>query len=404
MSRGLADAIEATRFHPFSIQLRGGAIRQGQTVSVRQVRHKFLFGSNAFWLTQALPADRRALLEILFLDLFNAATLPFYWGQYEPEEGQPREAALQDAAAWCGAHGITAKGHPLCWHTVCADWLLQYDDATILDKQMARITRDVSGFRGRIDTWDVINEVVIMPVFDKYDNAVTRIANYLGHIELTLRCFRQAREANPDATLLINDFDLSPAYEALLEELLARDCPIDAIGLQTHQHQGYRGADALNDVVDRFARFGKPLHFTENTLVSGRLMPADIVDLNDYQPDAWPTTPGGEARQRAEVADMYSTLFARPEVEALIWWDIADGQWLDAPSGLLRKDLTPKPAYRRLKELIRGEWWFQERALPVGADGTVTLTGPEGDYEVTVGASTTTVALSRATPTITVKV
>jgi endo-1,4-beta-xylanase len=401
MSYSLAETIKRTRFHSFTIKLEGAGVQPGRTVAVRQVRHAFLFGSNAFWLTRPLPVEARAQLEAHFLNLFNAATLPFYWGRYEPNEGEPDEAVLKDAAAWCRAQGITTKGHPLCWHTVCADWLLRYDDATIVDKQMDRITRDVSAFKGLIDSWDVINEVVIMPVFDKYDNAVTRIANYLGHIELTLRCFERARESNPGATLLINDFDLSPDYEALLEELLSRGCSIDAIGLQTHQHQGYRGAAYMTDVIDRFARFGKPLHFTENTLISGHLMPEEIVDLNDYQIPDWPSTPEGEARQRDEVEEMYSTLYARPEVAAITWWDMIDGGWLGAPAGLIRKDLTPKPAYTRLRELVRGDWWLPACTLAVDAAGTIELTGPEGDYEITVGSTTVPLSLSRATPVLT---
>jgi endo-1,4-beta-xylanase len=401
MSATLSETIQKNRFHDFTIKLEGALAQPGQTVGVRQVRHAFHFGVNAFWLTHPLPPDARARLEAHFLDLFNAATLPFYWGRYEPEEGQPQEALLKDAAAWCRSHGIPTKGHPLCWHTVCAGWLLQYDDATILDKQMARITRDVSAFKGLIDSWDVINEVVIMPIFDKYDNAVTRIANYLGHIDLTLACFQRARESNPGATLLINDFDLSPDYERLLEELLARDCPIDAIGLQTHQHQGYRGAGYMTDVIDRFARFGKPLHFTENTLISGQLMPSEIVDLNDYQVTEWPSTPEGEARQREEVEEMYSIIYARPEVAALVWWDMLDGGWLGAPAGLIRRDLTPKPAYTRLQELVRGEWWFSPSDRVVDSTGAIALNGPEGDYEITVGDTTVPLSLSRATPTLT---
>ena len=51
----------------------------------------------------------------------------------------------------------------------------------------------------------------------------------------------EARAANPDARLVVNDFDLSAAYERLIEEVLEAGIRIDAIGLQTHMHQGYRG-------------------------------------------------------------------------------------------------------------------------------------------------------------------
>lgn len=67
------------------------------------------------------------------------------------------------------------------------------------------------------------------------------------------------------------------------EEALAAGIAIDAIGLQTHMHQGYRGDDEILAIVDRFARFGLPLQLTETAFVSGHLMPPEIGELNDYR-------------------------------------------------------------------------------------------------------------------------
>ena len=67
----------------------------------------------------------------------------------------------------------------------------------------------------------------------------------------------------------------------------------------------------------------------------------------------WPTTPEGEQRQAAEAESFYGVLLAHPAVEAITWWDFPDGCWLNAPSGLVRKDMTPKPAYERLLKLVR---------------------------------------------------
>ncbi len=78
-------------------------------------------------------------------------------------------------------------------------------------------------------------------------------------------------------------------------------------------------------MLSRFSRFGLPIHFTENTLVSGDIMPAHIVDLNDWQVDNWPTTPKGEERQARELTEMLSILFAHPLVEAFTTWDFSDG-------------------------------------------------------------------------------
>lgn len=362
-----------------------GAPVANRPVEIRQTAHRFLFGCGAFdalaLQTAKTDADRAFLSERLekWLGLFNYGTLPFYWGRYEPVPGQTAEKETMAAAQWLRERGVTLKGHPLCWHTVCADWLMQYDNDEILRRQLARITRETTAFAGAIDMWDVINEVVIMPVFDKYDNAVTRVCRDKGRIKLVKAVFEAARAANPNATLLINDFNTTEAYAILLEGLLEAGVPIDVIGIQSHQHQGYWGLEKLNDVLERFSRFGLPLHFTENTLISGELMPPEIVDLNDWQVDEWPTTEAGEARQAREVAEMYTALFSHPSVEAITTWDFHDDCWLHAPAGLVRTDNSEKPAYRALKDLIHGAWETRG-TLVTDAEGRCAFTGFKGGY------------------------
>lgn len=367
-------------------------------LQVELTNHEFLFGCGAF---DALPATAKENpVDIAFyqdkvapkkefyqdrvnkwLDVFNYGTLPFYWGGFEPKEGQVMTESRMNAAKYLKEHNAKLKGHPLCWHTVCADWLMEYDNHTILQKQLDRIHRDVTAFKGVIDMWDVINEVVIMPVYDRYDNAITRICKELGRVKLVKEVFDAAHAANPDAVLLINDFNLSESYRILIDGCLNAGVPISAIGIQTHQHQGYMGLEKLNDILDRFSAFGLPMHFTENTLVSGEIMPKDIVDLNDYQVDSWPSTPDGEERQKNEWKEMYETLFAHPLVEAVTGWDFADGAWLHAPSGLIREDNSLKPSYNELKRLIHEEW-HTKLTVRTDDNGVASFEGYRGDYSV----------------------
>ncbi len=390
-------AIRKNRFHDFTIECR---VRGSEAV-VRQLQHKFLFSSNIFGLA-SMEGERLSAYRSRILECWNAGTLPFYWGRYEGVEGQPDpEGRVMRAAKWAKLNGFSLKGHPLCWHTVCADWLMEYDDETILGKQLDRIRRDVSLYRGIIDTWDVVNEAVIMPVFNKYDNAVTRIAKRYGTKELVLKCFKAAREANPDATLLINDFDLSEDYANVIAELLDRGCPIDAIGLQTHMHEGYRGTEAVDAYLERFARFNLPLHFTEVTILSGRIAPK-VDDLNDLHIDPWPSTGEGEERQRREAEEFYSQVYAHPLTAAVVWWDMDDGNWLGAPGGLLRRDLSPKPAFARLRELIKGEWWFGERRFALAEGRAISLRAPEGDYEAVIDGVPYQFTLDKKAPRVVV--
>jgi endo-1,4-beta-xylanase len=364
----------------------------GKEVTIKQTNHKFLFGCGIFdaidVANKNVPADRLAFQESklnMFLDVFNSATLPFYWARFEPELGKPRTKELKATAQWFKERNVAVKGHPLCWHTSTAPWLLDMSNEEILKAQFNRIERDVTDFKGLIDTWDVINEVVIMPIFDKYDNGITRISKDLGRVGIIKEMFAKTREHNPGATLLLNDFNTSINYEILIDGCLQAGIQIDAIGIQSHQHQGYWGREKLEEVLERFSHFGLPLHFTENTLTSGHLMPAEIVDLNDYQISDWASTPEFEARQAQEVEEMYSILFKHPLVEAITTWSFSDdGAWLGAPAGFIRKDNSPKPAYELLKKLIKGDWSTHVSGK-TDNNGMILLEGFVGEYDLVCG-------------------
>lgn len=372
-------------------------------VVVRQTSHAFAFGNIGFdfvGLANGTPGEGDAELADLWLDLFNTATLPFYWGRFEPGPGSPQTAGLLATARWFAERGVRLKGHPLVWHTVQPRWLLDLPTGEVERRLRARVRREVADFRGLIDTWDAINEVVLMPVFDAEPNAITPLARDRGRIDMVRLALDEARAANPSASLLINDFDLSSAYECLLEGLLEAGVRIDAIGLQTHMHQGYRGEEEVLAIADRFARYGLPLHFTETSLVSGHLMPPDIVDLNDYVVDSWPSTPDGEARQADELVRHYRSLVGHPAVEAITYWGITDaGSWLGAPIGLVRADGSRKPSYDALHALVKGEWWLPPTALRTDADGRVAVRGFAGDYALGAVPGETGFTLTAGTAT-----
>jgi endo-1,4-beta-xylanase len=356
----------------------GQPLPAGVDLQIRQTRHSFLFGCNIFKLGRCrTPQDSGAYAEG-FARLLNFATLPFYWWSYERRKGRPMDDRTDEIVRWCKDHGITTKGHPLAWNYVDPPWLTGTPEEA-MQLQIERIARCMERFRGDIGIWDVVNEATHYNREELKRNSpkLTEAIAKMGVGEYVRTAFTTARQADPQARLIINDYRTDAAFaDNVISQLVdaGGKSLYDIIGIQSHMHGGYWGAARTWDVCDRFARFGKPLHLTETTVVSG-----------PKQGSTWVSTVEGEEQQARQVAEFYTVLFSHPAVEAITWWDFTDQDaWQQAPAGLVRSDMSPKPAYERLCELVKGKWWTDLQAK-TGAEGSFAFLGFLGDYEIQAG-------------------
>jgi len=363
----------------------GKSLKSGSTVSIEQKRHKFLFGCNIFKLNRCRTADDNVAYAKRFAALLNFATLPFYWWNYERQRGKPDDARTEEIVRWCKAHNIKTKGHPLAWNYAQPSWLPKDPDSA-MRLQLKRVERCVRRFKNEVDIWDVVNEATHYdrPGCKERAPILTEAISKMSIGAYVRESFKSARKANPKATLLINDYRTDPSYAEKVISQLVDDSgqPLyDVVGIQSHMHGGYWGAQKAWEVCERFAKFGKPLHFTETTLVSGE----QGWELRKKRKDPnfrWVSTSEGEKRQAQQVSEFYRVLFSHPAVEAITWWDFTDqNAWQRAPAGLVRDDMTPKPAYEELEKLIKGKWWTQTETT-VAAGDQARFRGFLGQYEV----------------------
>lgn len=102
--------------------LRGGSPVPGARVRLQMRRHQFLFGCNNFF-AYANDDAANARFREYFAALFNYATLPFFWADYEPERGKTEQTRLRRLVDWAKGIGASTKGNPLVWQKLSPEWL-----------------------------------------------------------------------------------------------------------------------------------------------------------------------------------------------------------------------------------------------------------------------------------------
>jgi endo-1,4-beta-xylanase len=126
----------------------------------------------------------------------------------------------------------------------------------------------------------------------------------------------------------------------------------EVIGLQLYYPQF--DLFETDRMLDRFKAFGKPLHITEIATASQPGLDPESMRPKTEAPgwhEAW-----SEATQADWVEGIYTLCYSKSEFEAIGWWDFSDTPGHFWPfGGLLRKDMTPKPAYERLRKLQK-DW------------------------------------------------
>ena len=360
-------------------------------VKVRQTRHDFKYGANLFGLAETKNgAEHAAAYRERFAAAFNLATLPFYWQSNEPEPGKYRFAKdapyvyrrppIDMCLEFCEAHGIEPKAH--CLNYVAEDLFPKWAkgdvgrEKELLEKRF----RVLAGrYAGRIPTWEVVNETL------HWSNGRRRLSNLFSEPDLVEWSFKTAAKYFKKNKLVINETHMyvwesfkrsRSAYYMQIENALLKGCRIDGIGIQAHAVWGtdmkriaHSGRFQYNphftfEMFDTYAALGRPLQITEITI------PAFSADSGD------------EAVQAEIVRNLYRIWFSHPSMEAIIYWDLSDAYtWQPALCGsLLRRDMSPKPAYDVVRDLFGREWRTNfERDAP---GGRLSFRGFCGTYEV----------------------
>ena len=339
-------------------------------VTVELTRHDFLFGCNIYMFDRYKTAAENEAYKRRFRELLNYATTGFYWRGYEPERGKPQYAYTDRVVAWCREHGIRLKGHPLLWATQhgVPRWS---DGQPPPDVQKQRVQEILKRYSGKIEFWEVVNE-----------------PSHLRSLKID-EPYRWAREADPKAYLIVNDYYVMangyPPFLKLLQDAIRAGVPFEGIGIQAHEPRTMRfPLDQVQRILDQYAALGKELHITEFTPTSG-----GKAITGSHLQGKW-----DEAAQADYAVKFYTVCFAHPAVVGITWWDLCEhGAWLPG-GGMLRKDLSPKPVYEQLRKLIHQTWHTRAEGT-TDAEGRFAFRGFFGTYTVKANGKEARVSLGK---------
>lgn len=381
-------------------------------IKAKQKSHEFRFGANLFMLDELETEEKNEKYKKHFADVFNMATLPFYWDATEPEKEKTRydkdskklyrRPPIDLCIEFCEKYGIEPREHALAYDAFFPKWLYEANVAQVKEALEKRYKEISERYADKIHTIEVTNEM-------EWKKGKTSFYDEPDFVEW---CFKLAEKYFPNNQLGINEYaplcwedrcHATDKYYSYIEANMLKGARIDAIGMQYHlfnkredEYEKTRftlNPENLYQHMDLYSNFGKPLQITEVTV------------------PAYSWAPEDEEIQAEIIEKLYSIWFSHPNVEQIIYWNLVDGythfsnpdpEKIKASQGdmslgenqyyggLLRFDLSPKPAYYKIKELIQ-QRWHTEAELVTSQDGSCGFRGFYGQYEIEISSGGKTI-------------
>lgn len=260
------------------------------------------------------------------------------WDAINPLPGRFEWADMDTLLNFAEFYDMQVRGHTLIWYTSLPAWVEQTEPEDREVHMREYITRVMTRYADRVDYWDVVNE----PISEEAGLRDSIWFEAMGESYIDT-AFLQARELAPNATLVLNEFDIGFAgrkfddFLALIDRLLEREVPVDAIGFQMHVFSSYDQYDEFAANMAEIAARGLDIHVTE----------LDVALVGDDTEEV-------QAEVYQRVAE---TCLAQPRCTVLQTWGFTDRYSFRRFTSPLYLDENHqvKPAYEGLRSGLSGE-------------------------------------------------
>ena len=328
-------------------------------------------------------SDRSPETRDLLLKHFNTISPD---NELKPQSLHPRPDVwnFQRADAYCQFgkdNGMYVLGHTLCWHNQTPEFFYTRPDGKPMSKDeifesvRSYIETVCTHFLGKVDGWDVINEII------SEDGGYRDLAwvHALGADpavvdEFVKHVYRCAEKYAPGTELNYNEFNCwRPSKLAgivrLVKMLKDEGIRIDGVGIQAHWGLGYPKNEYIVDAIEQLAALGVKVNISEldvdvlpiskDAQVIGRSLKDPMYQQEEFEAFLDPYKDGLPEEVEDQLAARYEELFKifyehRDQIARVTFWGIHDGtSWKNgSPIAnrtnyplLFKRDYTPHKAY-----------------------------------------------------------
>jgi len=230
-------------------------------------------------------------------------------------------------------------GHCLVWHNQVPDWVFKDDEGkpltreALLQRMRDHIFTVVGRYKGRIASWDVVNEAL-------NEDGTLRQSKWLQIIgeDYIAKAFEYAHQADPKAQLNYNDYSIENEAKrngviALIKKLQAQGIPVAVVGIQGHDGLDWPSVALEDATIDAFAKLGVKVAITEldiDVLPPIKQGSADVSLSVKADPKLNPYVDGLPSAVQQALATQYASLFGvymkhRAVINRVTFWGVTDG-------------------------------------------------------------------------------
>ena len=325
------------------------------------------------------------------------------WQLIHPEPNEYNWEPADSFVEFAQKNKMAVIGHCLVWHAQTPNWVFagtspttspnaapNADDANtpgfgrrgrrgfrgpyatreeLLQRMHDHIQTVVGHYKGRVKGWDVVNEALD-------ENGTLRSRSLWLQIigqgsedkqyDFIENAFRWAHEADPDAELYYNDYNLDTSKAkcdgavAIVKYLKSKGLRIDGVGIQLHGGLTYPSVEGLDYAITTLAATGVKVMITELDIRTrtGGYRGADISRVNRQSTD---DQNAAEAETQKKLADKYAELFSvfakhKKDISRVTFWGVYDRtSWIGGSPLLFDRNYQPKQAFDAVINIVQAD-------------------------------------------------